>query len=119
VSAERQAAFAYITGWRRSEVMGLTWAQVDFTARLVRLEPGTTKNGTGRMFPFTPDLASLLERQRALTTSASTKLGRIIHDADLHAAAVKLAALSAAPMGTITGTVARIGAREGREALAK
>ena len=45
------AAFAYITGWRRSEVMSLTWAQVDFGAGLVRLEPGTTKNRAGRMFP--------------------------------------------------------------------
>jgi len=72
------AAFAYITGWRRSEVIGLTWAQVDFGAGLVRLEPGTTKNLAGRMFPFTPELRALLEAQRAHTTTLSSKLGRII-----------------------------------------
>jgi integrase len=36
-------AFAYMTGWRRSEVMTLTWPQIDFDAALIRLEIGTTK----------------------------------------------------------------------------
>jgi integrase len=72
------AGFAYITGWRLSEVIGLTWAQVDFTAATVRLEPGTTKNRQGRTFPFTPELRALLEMQRSHTTALSTKTGRII-----------------------------------------
>ncbi len=42
------AAFAYTTGWRREEVRGLTWSQVDLQAGTVRLEPGTTKNQEGR-----------------------------------------------------------------------
>ena len=49
------AAFAYVTGWRRNEILTLTWAQVDFTAGLVRLEPGTTKNGAGRTSPSLPN----------------------------------------------------------------
>ncbi|HJQ65214.1 MAG TPA: site-specific integrase, partial [Gemmatimonadales bacterium] len=60
--------FAYLTGWRvRSEVLPLTWAQVDWRAGVVRLEPGTTKNGDGREFPFAqlPALKQLLERQLA------------------------------------------------------
>jgi integrase len=37
--------FAHLTGWRvRSEVVSLTWSNVDFKAGTVRLEPGTTKN---------------------------------------------------------------------------
>jgi integrase len=41
--------FMFITGWRsRSEVLPLTWAQVDFPGGFVRLEPGTTKNNEGR-----------------------------------------------------------------------
>ncbi len=72
------AAFAYITGWRRSEVFGLTWAQVDFAAGLVRLEPGTTKNRAGRMFPFTPELRALLDAQREHTTTISARLRRIV-----------------------------------------
>jgi len=57
--------FAYLTGWRiPSEVLTLEWRQVDFEAGEVRLDPGTTKNREGRVFPFTPELRSLLERQR-------------------------------------------------------
>jgi integrase len=54
--------FGYITGWRLSEVLGLTWKQVSFEAGTVRLEPGTTKNKEGRLFPFTPELRELLAR---------------------------------------------------------
>ena len=55
-------AFAYITGWRvNSEVLGLEWRQVDFDAGTVRLDPGTTKNGDGRVFPMTAGLRELLE----------------------------------------------------------
>jgi integrase len=56
--------FAYITGWRIvSEILPLEWRQVDLEAGEVRLDPGTTKNGEGRVFPFTDDLRELLEEQ--------------------------------------------------------
>ena len=58
--------FAYITGWRiTSEVLPLQWRHVDFKAGEVRLDPGSTKNGEGRVFPFTDDLRRLLETQHA------------------------------------------------------
>lgn len=54
--------FAYITGWRiPSEVLTLEWRQVDFNAAEVRLDPETTKNREGRVFPMTDDLRALLE----------------------------------------------------------
>ncbi len=57
--------FAYVTGWRiQSEILGIQWPQVDFKAETIRLEPGTTKNDDGRIFPFTDRLRSLLVRQR-------------------------------------------------------
>jgi integrase len=60
--------FAYITGWRTpSEILPLEWRQVDLKAGEVRLDPGTTKNGEGRVFPFTSALRRVLETQRALT----------------------------------------------------
>lgn len=69
--------FAYITGWRvRSEVLTLTWTQVDFTAGTVRLEPGSTKNGDGRMFYMTSELRATLEAARAYT-DAITGAGTI------------------------------------------
>ena len=56
--------FAYITGWRiPSEVLRLTWTNVDFLGGQVRLDPGTTKNGEGRSFPFTTELRSILATQ--------------------------------------------------------
>jgi len=70
--------FAYITGWRIGEILGLTWSQIDFIAKMVRLEPGTTKNREGRMFPLTPELQALLDAQRARTEAISKELGRII-----------------------------------------
>ncbi len=57
---------AYLTGWRvRSEVLPLTWRQVDFDRGIVRLEPGSTKNDEGRVFPFSalPALTDLLRCQ--------------------------------------------------------
>jgi integrase len=58
--------FAYLTGWRlASEVMPLEWRQVDWQGRTVRLDPGTTKSGDGRTFPFTAAIEKLLKAQLA------------------------------------------------------
>jgi len=58
--------FAYLTGWRlASEVLPLEWRNVDWTGRVVRLDPGTTKNGEGRSYPFTAALDTLLTAQHA------------------------------------------------------
>jgi len=60
--------FAYVTGWRiPSEVLTLQWRQVDLEAGTVRLDPGTTKSGEGRVVHLTADLRTLLESQRAIT----------------------------------------------------
>jgi integrase len=56
--------FMYLTGWPRSEVTTLEWRQVDFAAGEIRLDPGTTKNDDGRVFPFTRDLRELLVTQK-------------------------------------------------------
>ncbi len=56
---------AYLTGWRRSEILSLQWRQVDWNGRVVRLDPGTTKNRDGRSFPFTAALERLLKDQEA------------------------------------------------------
>jgi integrase len=70
------ADFAYITGWRKSEILSLQWRQVDFEAGNVRLEAGTTKNREARQFPFTSELRSVLEAQRA-KRDALAKTGKI------------------------------------------
>ena len=46
--------FAYVTGWRiQSEILPLEWRHIDRKVGEARLEPGTTKNQAGRVFPFT------------------------------------------------------------------
>ncbi len=71
--------FAHITGWRvPSEVLLLTWAQVDFRGGVVRLEPGTTKNREGRTFPMFPELRALLEAQLAYTEMVQRKRACIV-----------------------------------------
>lgn len=73
--------FAYWTSWRvQDEVMALTWAQVDFGAGIVRLEPNTTKSDQGRVFPFgaLPELAALLQDQREQTSETERRLGQVI-----------------------------------------
>lgn len=73
------ASFAYITGWRvPSEVLPITWPQVEFRAGVVRLEPGTTKNREGRTFPMFPELRALFEAQRAYTDRIQREKGSII-----------------------------------------
>jgi integrase len=70
---------AYITGWRvKSEILTRQWQHVDFKAAWLRLEPGETKNGEGRMFPLTPDLRATLERQRRHTQVLEKTAGQII-----------------------------------------
>ena len=64
-------SFLHTTGWRwRSEAARLRWTDVSFDAGEVRLEPGTTKTGEGRVFPFTADLRALLEKRRPDTRDA-------------------------------------------------
>jgi integrase len=59
------ATFAYHTGWRlRSEVLKLTWQQVDLDAGTVRLEVRTTKNKDERLIYLTDELRVLLLAQR-------------------------------------------------------
>lgn len=74
------AEFAYLTGWRKSEVIGLTWDRVDFDAGMVRLDVGTTKTGEGRTFPFAalPRLKALLEDQRSRTKMVERQKRAII-----------------------------------------
>jgi integrase len=59
--------FAFIMGWQiPSEVLLLQWRHIDFEARVVRLDPHTTKNDEGRTFPFTDALQQLLEAQKVV-----------------------------------------------------
>ena len=74
------AEFGFLSGWRKGEILGLTWDRVDWEAGQVRLEGHQSKNGHARVFPFAamPRLKSLLEEQRARTRQVERKTGQIL-----------------------------------------
>ena len=47
---------AYHTGWRKGEVLNLTWDKVDMKQRTIRLDPGETKNEEARNAYMNDDL---------------------------------------------------------------
>jgi len=57
------ATFAYLTGWRKGEILPLTWERIDRAAMEIRL--ATSKNGRGRVISYRddPELAALIERR--------------------------------------------------------
>ena len=57
------ARFAYGTGWRRGELVGLRWENVDRTAREVRIP--TSKSGEPRSVPLDETLWPIIERRWA------------------------------------------------------
>lgn len=71
--------FAYLTGWRcRSEVLPLQWRNIDFDTGTVRIDPGATKNGDGRVIYMSASLRALLEEQRRRTLALQQETDRII-----------------------------------------
>ncbi|HWQ56661.1 MAG TPA: site-specific integrase, partial [Bryobacteraceae bacterium] len=56
--------FAYYTGCRKGEILGLRWSQVDVEAGEARLEAGETKNGEGRILPLSRELLEILIEQK-------------------------------------------------------
>jgi integrase len=57
--------FAYKTGWRVSEIAGLTWGHVDLDNSTVRLEAGETKNDEPRTIYLDDELSEVFENQWA------------------------------------------------------
>lgn len=55
------AIFAYWTGCRRGEILGLRWPQIDLPSRIVRLE--VTKNAQPREIPLSSELFEVLQRR--------------------------------------------------------
>ena len=73
------ATFAFLTGWRvTSEILPITWRQIDRRVGTVRLDPGTTKNEDGRLFPYgdlLPELADTIDAQWHSTKRIEQKRG--------------------------------------------
>jgi integrase len=55
--------FAYLTGWRKGEIISLRWTDVDRDAGAIRLRPEAAKTGRGRTVMLEGDLGELIERR--------------------------------------------------------
>src|SRR5438309_3539435 len=55
--------FAYYSGWRRGEITGLTWREIDMAGSVIRLDPERSKTKTGRLLPMSQPLKEVLKRR--------------------------------------------------------
>jgi len=58
-------AFAFWTGCRKGEILGLEWRQLDLVRGTARLDPGSTKNDDSRLIPLAAELREMLIMQKA------------------------------------------------------
>src|SRR5262249_50710601 len=73
------AETSYKAGWAMvGELFTRHRHHADLKAGWLRLDPGETKNNEGRMFPLTPRLREVLERQIAKTEALQKEKGIII-----------------------------------------
>ena len=56
---------AYYSGWRKQEILGLTWEEIDEAGGVIRLSPARSKTLVGRMLPISQPIAEALARRRA------------------------------------------------------
>jgi integrase len=57
--------FAYYSGWRRMEILGLTWDEVDLRGGVIRLTPRRSKTKTGRVLPISAPVQQVLTRRQS------------------------------------------------------
>jgi integrase len=72
------AKFAYETGWRLREIITLQWRQLDLIEGSVRLDPGSTKNGEGRVAYLSRELLTVLQAQHAASRKLEREHGIVI-----------------------------------------
>jgi integrase len=56
--------FAYYSGWRRNEILELTWDEVDLGGGVIRLPTRRSKTKAGRLLPISAPLRQVLDRRK-------------------------------------------------------
>ena len=63
---------AYYSGWRKNEILGLTWDEIDMAGGVIRLSPARSKTLVGRILPMSQPIAEALDRRRRDPQSVAT-----------------------------------------------
>jgi integrase len=66
--------FAYYSGWRRNEILHLTWDEIDLTGGVIRLSPRRSKTRTGRVLPISGPLRAVLDRRQQRRAPGDTRV---------------------------------------------
>lgn len=76
------AEFAYVTSWRRGEILSLRWSDVDREGGEIRLRPEESKNGEGRDVALEGDVKAVIDRRwrgrEYQTPSGETALSELV-----------------------------------------
>ena len=68
--------FAYYSGWRRNEILELTWDEVDLKGGVIRLPARRSKTRTGRMLPISGPLRQVLDRRKRARCAGTPRVFR-------------------------------------------
>ena len=71
--------FGFLTGWRKGEITGLQWANVNRSEAVVRLEPAQNKARTVRVLALQGELAALIERRWQARKVGNTLVPHVFH----------------------------------------
>lgn len=66
--------FAYYSGWRRNEILDLSWDEVGLVGGVIRLSPQRSKTRAGRMLPISPPLKQVLDRRLARRLNGDSRV---------------------------------------------
>ena len=71
--------FAFLTGWRKGEIVGLQWRNVNRAGAVIRLDPSQNKNRTVRVLTLQGQLTALIERRWQARKAGQTLADRVFH----------------------------------------
>ena len=71
--------FAFLGGWRRGEITGLLWSNVNRSAGVIRLDPEQNKARTVRVLALEGELAELIERRWQARMVGTTPAKHVFH----------------------------------------
>jgi len=73
--------FGFLTGWRKGEIVGLQWSNVNRSGAVIRLEPAQNKGRTVRVLALEGELAALIERRWQARKVGKTLATHVFHRA--------------------------------------